>query len=168
MRAFISFFLSDGTIESSDADFNNELNSVLNLNLMMLKCNRVAVLDMFKRSLDGRGALSEAELQRKCAKWSSVGNEGELKEYCQVVVYWIMKRIARPDPMNPCTEAAFETVLFETLLVGGYEEILRDGFDRERAIFPEAVLDFIHETQPTAWKKLEALSRAKTGEQVLT
>ena len=34
--------------------------------------------------------------------------------------------------MKPHTEAAFETVLFDSLVAGGYEVISRDGFDRER------------------------------------
>ena len=45
--------------------------------------------------------------------------------------------------------------------------IAREGFDRERAIFPETVLAFIRETQPKEWAKLEALHGDKTGEQIL-
>ena len=44
--------------------------------------------------------------------------------------------------MKPHTEAAFETVLVDALLAGGYEQIDRAGFDRERAIFPEVVLGY--------------------------
>ena len=65
------------------------------------------------------------------------------------------------------TESAFETVIEAHLLQSGYTRILREGFDRERAIFPETVLDFIRETQPNEWKKLEALHGDKTGEQIL-
>ncbi len=65
------------------------------------------------------------------------------------------------------TEAAFETVIDAHLLENGYVCIDRQGFDRERAIFPEAVLDFIRETQPAEWAKLESLHGEKTGEQVL-
>ena len=49
----------------------------------------------------------------------------------------------------------------------GYVPIAREGFDRERAIFPETVLAFIRETQPKEWAKLEALHGEKTGEQIL-
>src|SRR5262249_42970233 len=49
----------------------------------------------------------------------------------------------------------------------GYVRVDREGFDRERAIFPEAVLSFIRETQSVEWRKLEALHGPKTGEQVL-
>jgi type I restriction enzyme R subunit len=64
-------------------------------------------------------------------------------------------------------EIAFETVIESHLLANGYVAIDRDGFDRERAIFPRTVLDFIRETQPKEWSRLEALHGSKTGEQVL-
>jgi type I restriction enzyme R subunit len=66
------------------------------------------------------------------------------------------------------SEAAFETVIEHHLLGHGYVAVSRDGFDRERAIFPSVVLDFIKDTQPKEWAKLEALHGPKTGEQILT
>jgi type I restriction enzyme R subunit len=65
------------------------------------------------------------------------------------------------------SEAAFETVIEAHLLQNGYASVSREGFDRERAIFPEVVLSFIRDTQPADWAKIEALHGAKTGEQVL-
>ena len=65
------------------------------------------------------------------------------------------------------SEAAFETVIEAHLVENGYVSVAREGFDRERAIFPETVLAFIRETQPKEWAKLEALHGDKTGEQVL-
>src|SRR5438105_1317238 len=52
-------------------------------------------------------------------------------------------------------EIAFETVIEAHLLNSGYVAVHRDGFDRERALFPEVVLAFIRETQPKEWAKLE-------------
>ncbi len=66
------------------------------------------------------------------------------------------------------TEAAFETVIESHLLASGYVAVDRNNFDQERGIFPANVLEFIRETQPKEWAKLEALHGAKTGEQVLT
>ncbi|MGB7720205.1 MAG: hypothetical protein WBL65_09915 [Bryobacteraceae bacterium] len=63
---------------------------------------------------------------------------------------------------------AFETVIEAHLLQHGYEPVSADAFDRERAIFPQAVLAFIRDTQPTEWAKLEALHGDKTGEQILS
>lgn len=96
IEAFISF-LSDGSIESSDPVLKGQLTSVLNLNLLLLKRNRKAALDHFKDSLAGRGTLSKADLQREAAAWSAATN-GRLAEYCEVVLYWLRKRIARIDP----------------------------------------------------------------------
>lgn len=66
------------------------------------------------------------------------------------------------------SEVAFETVIEAHLLSKGYFTIDRDAFDRERAIFPDAVLAFIRTTQKREWDKLEALHGDKTGEQILT
>ena len=65
-------------------------------------------------------------------------------------------------------EGAFETVIDDHLLTHGYVKVEPRGFDRDRAIFPEEVIDFIRETQPIEWSKLEALHGAQTGEQLLT
>ena len=70
------------------------------------------------------------------------------------------------DPRH--SEGAFETVIEAHLLARGYVPVAREGFDRERAIFPDTVLAFIRETQPLDWARLEALHGEKTGEQVLT
>ncbi|MBN8455306.1 MAG: DEAD/DEAH box helicase family protein [Candidatus Accumulibacter sp.] len=65
------------------------------------------------------------------------------------------------------SETAFESVIEAHLLQNGCVPVAREGFDRERAIFPETVLAFIRETQPKEWAKLEALHGDKTGEQIL-
>lgn len=65
------------------------------------------------------------------------------------------------------SEAAFETVIETHLRAYGYVPIDRDGFDRQRAIFPETILAFIRETQLKDWEKLEALHGEKTSEQIL-
>ena len=69
--------------------------------------------------------------------------------------------------MKPTGEAAFETVIEAHLLANGYVSVPGDGFDRERAVFPDTALGFIRETQPREWTRLEALLGARTGEQVL-
>src|SRR5260370_8837745 len=70
--------------------------------------------------------------------------------------------------MKTHTEAAFETALSATLLASGYVKVSADSFDRQRALFPQVVLDFIRETQPKHWEKLEALHGSKTDERILT
>ena len=70
--------------------------------------------------------------------------------------------------MGQTSEAAFETVIEAHLLQNGYVPVSREGFDRDRAIFPDIVLAFIRETQPVEWAKLEALHGDQTSEQILT
>ena len=69
--------------------------------------------------------------------------------------------------MKHTSEQAFEAVIDAHLLANGYESIAGNGFDRNRAIFPETALAFIRETQPKEWAKLESLHGDKTGEQIL-
>lgn len=69
--------------------------------------------------------------------------------------------------MSRHTEAAFETVIEAHLLANGYTSVEPGGYDPARAIFPSVVLDFIRQTQPKEWARLEALHGAHTGEQVL-
>ena len=68
------------------------------------------------------------------------------------------------NEMTRHSEGAFETVIEAHLLQNGYARVAPVGFDRARAIFPETVLDFIRDTQPTEWAKLEALHGERTGE----
>ncbi|WP_129677410.1 type I restriction endonuclease subunit R [Candidatus Chloroploca sp. Khr17] len=63
-------------------------------------------------------------------------------------------------------EAAFESVIEAHFLDHGYTR-LSDGYDRGRALFPDAVISFIRQTQPKEWAKLEALHGAHTAARVL-
>ena len=65
------------------------------------------------------------------------------------------------------SESAFETAIEAHLLAHGYVPVPSDGFDRERAIFPETALGFICETQPKEWARLEALLGEQTGAEIL-
>ena len=65
------------------------------------------------------------------------------------------------------SETTFETVIETHLLQNGYVPGAREGFDRNRAIFPETALTFIRETQPKEWTRLESLHADRTGEQIL-
>ena len=58
------------------------------------------------------------------------------------------------------TEAAFESAIGLDLLAKGYVAVDKTGFDCERAIFPAVALDFIRETHPKEWAKLDALRAA--------
>lgn len=69
--------------------------------------------------------------------------------------------------MKSTSEAAFETAIELVLLNNGYTRLESKAFDVERAIFPEPALQFIQQTQPKVWQKLESLHGADTRERVL-
>jgi type I restriction enzyme, R subunit len=64
-------------------------------------------------------------------------------------------------------ESAFETAIEDSLLANGYTSVARDSYDKQRAIFPAVTLEFIRDTQPQTWARLEALHGDKTAELVL-
>jgi uncharacterized protein (TIGR02646 family) len=89
-------YQSDGTITSNDTQFDSELNDVLNLNMPFLKNNRKAVVDGLKDAIQKRGSFSKSMLEGKLREWNGEGHAGPLEPFCQVVVYWLRKRLRRP------------------------------------------------------------------------
>jgi uncharacterized protein (TIGR02646 family) len=88
-------FEGDGRIVSDNLAFSAELNDVLNLNEAFLRNSRKAVLDAFTAEL-GKRRLPRAVLLKRAREWNGETDAGELREFCQVVVYWLQKRLARP------------------------------------------------------------------------
>jgi hypothetical protein len=87
-------FLGDGRIISTDTAFDAEVNEVLNLNLPWLMNNRKAILTAFQGRLE-RGQFSRPSLEKLLRKWNGESDTGDLEPFCQVVVYWLRKRLAR-------------------------------------------------------------------------
>ena len=87
-------YQSDGTVRSDDAAFDDELNEVLNLNVAVLRNNRKALLDDFVKFLPKKGELRSAELRRWLRDWNG-DSGGDLQPFCQVIVYWLRKRLKR-------------------------------------------------------------------------
>jgi len=87
-------YLGDGTISSSDPAFDRELNDVLNLNLPFLKNNRKQTLDAFTKSL-GKRTYSPRNFEYLLKKWNGELDTEDLNLFCQVIVYWLRKKLAR-------------------------------------------------------------------------
>lgn len=88
-------YVPDGRIASDDAALNLELESVLNLNAAFLKNNRKATLDGFHQALSKRGELQRITLERWLRDWNGETHADALRPFCQVVVYWLRKRLSR-------------------------------------------------------------------------
>jgi uncharacterized protein (TIGR02646 family) len=89
-------FGGDGRVFSDDPSFDSELNDVLNLNLAFLRNNRREVLRAFQAALGRRDPLTRTTLEKWLRQWNGDSDVGDLQPYCQVVVYWLRKRLSRP------------------------------------------------------------------------
>lgn len=89
----------DGTIASTDTEFNAELTDVLNLNLPLLRNRRkgvlTAILDWWKSEKARlRGPVPNEQLARERARRAGDG-AGHLKPFDAVAVWWLDQRLAR-------------------------------------------------------------------------
>ncbi|MGO9261780.1 MAG: retron system putative HNH endonuclease [Bryobacteraceae bacterium] len=90
-------FPGGGRVESTDPAFETEINEVLNLNQAYLVKQRKRVLDGFTEALrKWDGPLPRGVLEKHVREWNGELGSGELKPFCQVVVYYLRKRLARP------------------------------------------------------------------------
>lgn len=92
-------FESDGTIASSDDEFNTQLNDVLNLNLPLLKNRRkgvlTAILDWWKSEKARlRGPVPTEQIARERARRAGDG-AGPLRPFEPVAVWWLDQCLAR-------------------------------------------------------------------------
>ncbi len=88
----------NGSIRATDdADFDAQLETVLNLNLPVLKSNRRSVLDAVlgwwrHEKARIRGPVPRSRFIQKRAAY--VRDNGQLQPYCQVAVWWLEQRLA--------------------------------------------------------------------------
>jgi uncharacterized protein (TIGR02646 family) len=86
----------DGKIVSSDPDFNNHLNDVLNLNIIKFTCARAFILrGVVRRLSTKKGTLKKKELKKYLSEWKEPGSTGLLHEYCGIAIYYLEKKIRR-------------------------------------------------------------------------
>lgn len=83
----------DGTIRAVDADFDSQLNNVLNLNLPLIKNKRKGVLTGLLEWWRVERRVPRARIEREIAERTNVA--GDLAPYCQVAVWWLRQKLAR-------------------------------------------------------------------------
>lgn len=87
-------FLGDGTIQSTDTAFDSEINEILNLNERILVKNRKATLEPIKSGFMTK-KLSKADIQKELRKWNGESDDKDLEPFCQVVVYYLRKKLRK-------------------------------------------------------------------------
>lgn len=87
----ISYSSSDGRIKSSNEKYDEEFNTILNLNHPRLAANRHKVLDGLILAL-GKGHWKKSEIEHKLDEYNCKTN-GKYREYCGVVVWYLTKKL---------------------------------------------------------------------------
>lgn len=89
----------DGSIRAADdADFDDQMEDVLNLNLPVLKRNRRGVLNavldwwMYEKARIGGPVPRRRFIQKRAAY---ARGDGQLRPYCQVAVWWLDQRLSK-------------------------------------------------------------------------
>ena len=89
-------YLGDGTIQSTETAFNDEIDEVLNLNFSRLKGNRKNVVEAVRQALDKKpGPRTKSQIKSLISQWDSADNDGRRKEFCAVAIYFLNKRLRR-------------------------------------------------------------------------
>lgn len=89
---------SDGSVYSDNTKINEDLNDKLNLNQEQLVKNRKnvwnATIDALGRSYSGK-SFAKITLQNEIKRWEEKNEEGKYREYCQVVIDLLKKKLER-------------------------------------------------------------------------
>lgn len=88
----ISYSSKDGTIKSSNRDYDRDLNEVLNLNHPRLEANRLAVIKGLVKEL-GKRKWKKKDLVDKLHYYSSNTANGQLHAYCGVFIWYLNKKL---------------------------------------------------------------------------
>lgn len=88
----------NGEIYLDDIAINEELNKILKLNVPTLKGNRKKVLDAVIQILISekpKGDWTAAILNNKIKEWSNQQEDNKYKAYCQIVIYYLKKKLSK-------------------------------------------------------------------------
>jgi uncharacterized protein (TIGR02646 family) len=84
-------YLGNGRVKADDAIFEVQINKLLNLNEGYLVKNRKGLLDAFRQYLITTKP-TDTDLKKELKKWNGSGG-GDLEPFCQVVVYYLKKKL---------------------------------------------------------------------------
>lgn len=89
-------YLGDGTIFSDNQAFNDEIDTILNLNWIRLKQNRKVIVDNVMNELNNKpGLRTKREIKKLVNRWNAKNSNGHHDEYCAVALYFLEKKLQR-------------------------------------------------------------------------
>lgn len=87
------WYALDGSIHANDESFDNQLETVLNLNLEFLKNNRKGVLDALLKWWRRHRPVSRRRIEQKIEEYAQI--EGQLTPHCQVAIWWLKQKLVQ-------------------------------------------------------------------------
>ena len=85
----------DGRIRTSNPSWNNEINSILNLNNKLLMKNRKEALDGVINMM-GRDKWTVGDKRHHINIWENKDISGKYKAYCGIILWFLRKNLTRP------------------------------------------------------------------------
>lgn len=94
-------YLGNGKILADDSEFDQQLNTVLNLNYSRLVQNRKRIVDDVIRLLGKKdGSRTPAQIQKILEHWLVPNRDNQLQPYSGVAVYFLTKRLKQVSRNN--------------------------------------------------------------------
>lgn len=94
----LSYRSYDGTIQSSNNQYNEDLNDILNLNNSFLKVNRKRAYSTIIEKLNKKASKKQwtrANLEHRLEEYQTKDANGKFTPYCGIVIWYLKKQIAR-------------------------------------------------------------------------
>lgn len=91
-------YKGDGRIDSTDTDFNQQIDSVLNLNHKRLVSNREEVLEGVRQELARKpGRRSKSEILKLLEQVKKPGSDNQLKPFVGLLIDYLNKRLKKAE-----------------------------------------------------------------------
>jgi hypothetical protein len=91
LQKSIEYSSHTGEIKSKDNVWHYSMDKTLNLNNILLKYNRLYALNGVQQILEDK-KWTKAQIQEKLDEWSNLNN-GKLKPYCGIVIWYLEKKL---------------------------------------------------------------------------
>lgn len=91
-------FRSNGEVYSDNETVDQELNTILNLNIQTHIINRKYVLDHVIQRLTAEnrdGTWSKTLLKKELREWEGLSADGKYESYCRIVIFFLEKKLAK-------------------------------------------------------------------------
>ncbi len=91
-------FTRNGIILTANRTYDNEIDNILNLNIQSLKDGRKMIwesLEQIIKNKFGNRTVTKSFINKKIKYWKQKDALGMSKEYCQVAIYYLTKKIKK-------------------------------------------------------------------------